>query len=359
MTAFSGPIQHRNGAALSWTANNPTLLVGEIGVESDTGRFKIGDGTTAWTGLDYGAAEPILPYTSTGLLDGGSLAINADPSKFDVSAVVASFFDDATDPLSPDQSVESFAGQTAVAIPGIGTRTATYVGYQQDGTLVQSANPFTATERRTIVSLGVLVHSNLVSINAVNPTRQMGLNALNQVFDLMQAVGPINVTGNRYTPGGANLTLQRSAGSIFKFGAGLTELDPHTVPVAASAVPITNLRYRTRNGEVTGDITNIIPGSYDLNGVVTAVPTNDFTIQRIFMFSSGLQRIQYGQATYTSLVNALDALATRQENFVVEANMVENGLLRGFLVVRNNCTNLQDAATARVVSAMPIPGPQG
>ena len=43
----------RNGTAAEWTAANPTLLQGEIGVETDTRRYKIGDGSTAWVGLSY------------------------------------------------------------------------------------------------------------------------------------------------------------------------------------------------------------------------------------------------------------------------------------------------------------------
>jgi hypothetical protein len=43
----------RNGTAAEWTAANPTLLQGEIGVETDTRRYKIGDGATAWAGLSY------------------------------------------------------------------------------------------------------------------------------------------------------------------------------------------------------------------------------------------------------------------------------------------------------------------
>ena len=43
----------RNDIAANWTANNPIMLTGELGVESDTGYFKIGDGTTTWNDLTY------------------------------------------------------------------------------------------------------------------------------------------------------------------------------------------------------------------------------------------------------------------------------------------------------------------
>jgi hypothetical protein len=46
-------VQHKRGTAAILTANNPTIAAGEIVVETDTGRIKIGDGSTAWTSLAY------------------------------------------------------------------------------------------------------------------------------------------------------------------------------------------------------------------------------------------------------------------------------------------------------------------
>ncbi len=46
-------IQLRRDTAADWTSNNPTLSEGEFGWESDTNRFKIGDGSAAWNSLEY------------------------------------------------------------------------------------------------------------------------------------------------------------------------------------------------------------------------------------------------------------------------------------------------------------------
>ena len=46
-------IQNRRDTAANWTSTNPTLASGEIGFETDTGLFKIGNGSTAWTSLTY------------------------------------------------------------------------------------------------------------------------------------------------------------------------------------------------------------------------------------------------------------------------------------------------------------------
>ena len=81
-------MQQRRGTAAQWTAANPVLAAGEIGFETDNNRFKIGNGATAWTALDYFANSAAL----TALLDGApealdtinelALALNNDPDFF-------------------------------------------------------------------------------------------------------------------------------------------------------------------------------------------------------------------------------------------------------------------------------------
>ncbi len=46
-------MQQRRGTAAQWTAANPVLAAGEIGFETDTNKFKVGNGSTAWSSLTY------------------------------------------------------------------------------------------------------------------------------------------------------------------------------------------------------------------------------------------------------------------------------------------------------------------
>ena len=46
-------IQLRRGISSEWTAANPVLMEGEIGYETNTGYYKIGNGSTAWNSLSY------------------------------------------------------------------------------------------------------------------------------------------------------------------------------------------------------------------------------------------------------------------------------------------------------------------
>jgi len=50
-------IQFRRDTAAAWTSADPTLAAGELGLETDTGKRKFGDGVTAWVSLGYEAGD--------------------------------------------------------------------------------------------------------------------------------------------------------------------------------------------------------------------------------------------------------------------------------------------------------------
>lgn len=52
-------IQLRHDTAANWTAKNPVLMVGELGFEIDTNKFKIGDGVKDWNALEYAVKDEI------------------------------------------------------------------------------------------------------------------------------------------------------------------------------------------------------------------------------------------------------------------------------------------------------------
>jgi hypothetical protein len=52
-------IQVRRGTAAQWVTADPELESGEIGFETDTGKFKIGDGATDWVDLSYAGGSGV------------------------------------------------------------------------------------------------------------------------------------------------------------------------------------------------------------------------------------------------------------------------------------------------------------
>src|SRR6056297_2912718 len=74
-------IQFRRGTSTEWETNNPVLAEGEMGLELDTFKFKIGNGVDPWNDLDYGGLTgPGLVIL--GELDNtGQLPLSANPGE--------------------------------------------------------------------------------------------------------------------------------------------------------------------------------------------------------------------------------------------------------------------------------------
>lgn len=60
-------VQLRNDTSAAWSAANPVLMQGEIGIDRDSGRIKIGNGVTAWNALPFALTGPEGPQGSAGL----------------------------------------------------------------------------------------------------------------------------------------------------------------------------------------------------------------------------------------------------------------------------------------------------
>jgi hypothetical protein len=51
-------IKLRRNTASNWTTNNPTLLAGEVGIDTTNNKIKIGTGSATWTSLPYATLTP-------------------------------------------------------------------------------------------------------------------------------------------------------------------------------------------------------------------------------------------------------------------------------------------------------------
>lgn len=85
-------LQVRRGTAANWTSSNPTLSAGEFALETDTGKLKIGTGSTAWTSLPYVGLTPT--EISTAISEAIADVIDLSPSTLDTLNELAAAIND-------------------------------------------------------------------------------------------------------------------------------------------------------------------------------------------------------------------------------------------------------------------------
>jgi len=292
-------------------------------------------------------------FLSTGLIKNGAISINADPTKYNISAGIG-VITNYDNPEIPTCTIVNFAATTGKTPTYLTSGNITYVAINSSGAIVEQATAFTTSQRRDLIILGAVIHSNLTTINVVNNISAPTNADTNQLHDLMSYIGALNLTGNKYTANGANLSLDKSAGSIFKPGVNFANdwKKPHELD--ESLQTLLTFRYRLSGGVEGSDTTVLNPAIYESGGVYIAVPSNKFTIQTVTMFQTGLTRIQPGQNIYNSLAEAENAILTRA--FVVESNIAMNGITRAYIILRNSTTSLQNTSDAKIIEAQKFGG---
>lgn len=296
---------------------------------------------------------------STGVASGAQLNVNgSNPLAIDISAVDGYIVDYlAGTQAEPVITRVKTADQTVALDAAALLRTLTWWLMDSAGTVIQQADRPTNTQRRTHLVLGVTAQDGVTifvdqSLPVILPQ------PANQLADLMEALGPFSISGNLITPNGANQMINHSAGMLFSrasnhfSGPALTN-DPHVSPTLAQTPA--QYRYITSTAPSFGALVNTVDvANFDNAGVITPVGggSGTSTIQRVWLFATNTAAaqlaIQYGQTTYSSLANAIDAIG--QSGHVVNPQL-RAGALIAHIVATRAATNLSDTAQCRIFTA--------
>lgn len=93
MTTFNTRVtfDHLRNSAAGFTASNPVLGYGVTGLETDTGRIKIGDGVTPWNSLVYSTAQGVLSIngftaSAVSVVAGSNVTVSSSQGQVTISA---------------------------------------------------------------------------------------------------------------------------------------------------------------------------------------------------------------------------------------------------------------------------------
>lgn len=368
LTVAGGTI-NTTAITLVQSANPTPTAEGVIEWDSDDHQLKIGDGTGTVTIGDAETTEYSRETSAgTGLVDGGVLTIGTGGAGVATTFTISDGYGyvlDTSTPGSPTLNKVSWTGKTDISVTNIATQLITFVCINSAGTVIQSASEWGPSEYRSCIIIGVVVHVNNTTVDAVN-NRQLPVNHLHaNVADIYEAVGFINLSGNTLSANpDVSLNIQKSAGVLFGYGINYANNsdDPNHLTLAAKGTGTgdkSTFQYRLSDGTYGtggdapyGSLTNelVHPDRYESStGVLSDVSPNKWTVQRIFGFTSNNLKVQYGTEEYSTVSEAQAAIST--EAFVTEPSIEANGILWGYMVIDEGCTSLTDTTSVVFVQA--------
>jgi hypothetical protein len=332
-----------------------TDAFGNLTFFAEEGKYWVHIDTEAFL-IDVGLSEEDADL-STGVASGGDMNINAgNPQAVDISALVGYVVDNnALTSIVPTVVKVDEPAQTVILDAAAQTRALTNWLMDSAGNVIQQEPPPSPTQRRTHLQLGASLYDpGLGALQAVQSSPVILGQPANQLADLMDLLGPFNISGNQLSAIAGTLSFGATAGSVFArglnhFNAGVLTDSPHINATPARSPATFKRVIRVAESPLPPDVTTVDPANYDLNGVLTPVGggTNTSTVQRVFIVPntspSAQVAVQYGQATFTSLAAATAAIGI--SNFT--PNPVSGfGALVGYIAMIRTATDLSNPAHA-------------
>ena len=243
------------------------------------------------------------------------------------------------------------------SITNIATQQVTYLYIDNTGALQQQSTRFTSQQYHDYIPLGAVGHFDYTQVSAFGGGVQTAYDQISQISNFVDAFGPLKMSGYGLTGQPGSLRLSVGSGTSFIHG-GFYQNNPEfpsqiTTPSQATA----SLARVQRSGSVIAFDTNagnlytvVNPTQYDRDGdgILHSVGSGNWSIQRVFTDpKTGVLYVYYGQARYTSLLNALQYLPTDP---FTEGDTFDFTTFVGFLVLKGNASNIADTANNSIIN---------
>ena len=303
---------------------------------------------------------------TTGLLYGGVLSTANGSTTFSMtsgSGLIVSYNASTTTDPYPTIQLLQWPAYVSQSLTYVSSSQISYIGINSSGGIIQRTTPFGAIDYETSIPIGRVLHQSGSVTNGTitSPHVSYGLPGSHDVF--VRAFGPLKLSGHVLAASGSTLGLTKTGGDSYVEGRNYTS-NPSSPDLVLSTTDfaLTGSKiYREYvsgstpvidTGVGTAGYTTINPGQYNNNGTLASVPNNNYSIQRVYWFPNSVNRalfVYYGTATYGSIASAQSGIA--DEIFIEGANTAGAAILVGYIIVREDATNLSDATRAKIIQA--------
>ena len=282
------------------------------------------------------------PWMSSGLCNGGNIT-NDTSVTFNIEAGNGVIVHNGiTCKISWDQFT---------AEPILSGNHKTVVGIDCNGDVFKQPTTFTSRQTRQYIVLGEVGHVNQSTIDSIITMPHSLVSEGLQLRDLADAIGLFNITGNIFScHESGNLSISKTSGKVYQHGSNVQtvdgEYDPSRILQPSLSAPVVT-QFTQWGISTTSTMLNV--AQWDSNGTIEDIDgkNNNYTVQRIYMTTHNNIAVAYGQHVYKNEARAITGITNDDYNDITGGNL----LLRAYLVVHRDATDLTDVNQARFISA--------
>ena len=238
---------------------------------------------------------------------------------------------------------------TTRTLATINTGTASFVGLNSSGVMVEQNVPFGELQLKSIIALTSFGHQGGV-ITGSAPIVSIAYAPGQQIRTLFDVIGFINVGGNDVSGNSGVMTTTRASGLLFRTSINYDNVQDEVATLEDTGEdilqlpvvdPMTFSYVNPSNvfADPTFSTTAINPDLFDLP--LTSISNNFYTIQRVWLFGNGFNAISPGQYEYKT--EALASAAISSEPFSAPTNVAANGIIISYIIIQKGENDASDA----------------
>ena len=234
----------------------------------------------------------------------------------------------------------------------------TYLYVDAAGTIHQQTGFFDQTQYEQAIPLGRATHPNYATITGIGSNVQTTYDSDSQQSAFIRAFGPLKISGFSINAHPGTLGFGVGSGIAYHLG-GFYSQDPNSPShYNGSAFATSSIARAYRSGSGVrldnngGAFYSTVDPDYwdDGTGVLNTMAAGAWQIQRVFANPvTGRVVVYYGQNTYTTLLNALQYLAT--DSFTEGDFTAHSLIFVGYLVLKGQTNNLTDTNNNKIINA--------
>jgi hypothetical protein len=310
-------MQQRRGTAAQWistnSGNGPILNAGEIGYETDTNKFKIGDGTNHWVNLDY-------------FIDANSTVNPAFGSSITFEGATADGFETTLQITDP-------TADRTITIPNV-TGTVITTGNLSD---ITDIGIFTST----IVMEGSTADAHELTLSAGEPTAD-------RTITFPDETG--TVATQEYVDseiGGAEVDQSTLAGNGISWNAGTSKFDVDTTTIQARVTDVTDTEIGYLNGVTSAVQTQLDAKSTESKTeTLTNKTLTSPKINEDVAITATATELNYVDGVTSAIQTQLNALAPKADPTFTGTISAAALTLSGDLTVNGTTTTINSTTLA-------------
>jgi len=234
------------------------------------------------------------------------------------------------------------------------TSTVLYIYLTENLTLEYDTSLANATTPNSArIQIGTLTYASGNIITAIDLTDVSQTNVPEAIRDLQYTMRPLRKQGVDLEADAVNpMKVAVGAGQVLylsgavKQAAAIPGVSQNILEVPAFTIPQYNYLYRDgAGGWILSQETEIIPDDYD-DGSGTPANVTGWSVQKLYGDASFTIYVQYGQEIYRTFREAFQGMIVDP---VVNAPLVEGAYFAGHLIIRTNCSDLNNDSRCAII----------